>query len=1591
MKSRYLATCLLMSIPSAYAAENLNLPDQPLQIQQAAAPLIMLVMGRDHTLYYEAYNDASDLNSDGIVDTDFMPSFKYFGLFDPNKCYTYDEGNAKFSPDSWATDGNLRKCAGKWSGNFLNYLTTARIDALRKVLYGGLRSTDSEDGTTLIRSYIPQDDHSWGKVWDPAKPHSYALSDYTPLANTTSTIYHFANTSMFSPDTTDEHKKYSDGKDITPKTIDPLLRIVSFDNSSTTAPRKPWSWAGKASIVADKRIVANDETTLWWICNTGEDCGTAPRITNFAVKVDVCVPGKIIDTTRENANEEGCFEYNENNTRANKSGRYKPVGILQKYGVNNTPKFKFGLITGSYEKNLSGGVLRKKISKLGGNTNSDLDEIISSTGQFNSGVNGIISTLNKLRIADFTYKWDRINYATQTDFTWTSHKYQDRAGNYKSKNNNPTGDYEETGDDAVNCGWITDGPITDGQCKDWGNPIGEMLFESLRYFAGENAPSTSYVYGASSRDAALGLPLDSWDDPFASPTPWCSPAYNLVISTQNLSYDSDQLPGSKFTGKPSTYSGTTTKVSAFNATSSAQDISTKEASFTGKTFYIGESLSGATATTIGGKSAPLPKTVSDLASIRGLAPQEPTKQGSFYSAAVSYFANNFDRFTDTDKPGKQGIKTLAVALSAPLPEIKIDTNGDKIPDFTLIPFAKSVASHNGVGKAISTGENDFQPTASIVDFYVESMAADGKSGTFRVNFEDVEQGADHDMDVIATYAYSVDANNNLTVTLTHVMSEASIELHIGYIISGTDRDGIYLDIRSSNRGPNNNEIYPDNKYVKYYLDTLPDADEKPYPNNKRTKNSDQRVLTSGTVTRTFAKGSGAAAQFLKPPLWYAVRWGNYDVNTSGSEPTSAASSTDPNGYYLVSNAGDLQTQLENALSVIKKGTLAANSLAFTSKMLAASSVVYNSSFDLQYWDGELSAYQVNAAGTVSSTALWNASEKMANQSAESRNIFTAAYVWNAANSKYTFSQRTFTAPTSLAGDTSGLTEEQIALLLNNPDLPQGLDDTAKKNYAAALVNYLRGNQTYETSDAPGINKRFRTRRKLLGTIVHSTPVYAKSGSTPFIITGANDGMVHVFNASGADAGKEIFGYVPTPVYRNLAAYSRSNYGHKFYVDGGINVKTVQDGNTTKVIAVGSLGQGGQGIYALDLTSLDGVTAASNVKWEFTDKNDVDMGYYSAAPSIVQMKFKKGNDTEATERWVAVFGNGYNNMEADGSASTTGNAVIYIVDLLDGTLIKKLDSGVGTSATSAPYKSNAMAQPLLISSSNGSLADRIYAGDLFGNMWKFDVSSIEPGNWKSALLDGTTSIPFYKTGTGQAITTQPTSLRFANGSQLLMFGTGKYLEIADKTVDNSTVTQSIYAVKDSNQTATITKSTLVEQKIIEQNVNNIPTRTSTNTSVDWNSNNGWYMDLIDQNANTRPTPTNMGERVIINPWSAGDSLYMTTFIPANDSCSAGGDSWSIKFTATTGAIQSAEKTKEITGSEPVVIITGTPPDPPTPGNPAPPLTAEQQQQIAQSAGQCKNNGLGNTMLYLFTKKADGSIEKIPADTLCNGLVSWQEVY
>ncbi len=222
-----LATALGHLAPAA--AVDLDLADTPLFLSQAAQPLALLVMGRDHKLYYEAYNDASDLDGDGQLDTGYKPAqIDYFGYFDSHKCYVYDTGNQRFAPAAEALD---KKCAGQWSGDFLNYVTTARIDAMRKVLYGGRRTVDTAALTVLERSHIPQDAHSWGKEYASLAVDGYLISDYAPLAAPLSGQRHlFANTTLL---------KSGNGE--------PLLRMLP--NSAY----RIWEW------VSIERPVAGDK------------------------------------------------------------------------------------------------------------------------------------------------------------------------------------------------------------------------------------------------------------------------------------------------------------------------------------------------------------------------------------------------------------------------------------------------------------------------------------------------------------------------------------------------------------------------------------------------------------------------------------------------------------------------------------------------------------------------------------------------------------------------------------------------------------------------------------------------------------------------------------------------------------------------------------------------------------------------------------------------------------------------------------------------------------------------------------------------------------------------------------------------------------------------------------------------------------------------------------------------------------------------------------------------------------------------------------------------------------------------------------
>ncbi|RUR11801.1 fimbrial assembly protein [Legionella septentrionalis] len=1348
---------ILLLLPSfPVFSASLNLAQTPLFLTDSVAPLTMLVVSRDHKLYFEAYNDATDVDGDGAIDLKFKPSVDYYGYFDSYKCYNYSSAEQYFYPISKTT---TKKCSGSWSGNFLNYLTTARLDALRKVLYGGLRSIDNANLTVLQRTYIPQDGHSWGKEYRSLGVDGYSISDYTPFSQPLFGTYHlFANTTL---------RNSSTGQ--------PLLRVA------LNQPYRIWEWVSIERPVAGSRAING---------------GSGPFISgiiDYAVRVKVCDSAIGL----------------ESNCRSYATGSAKPAGLLQEFGENNS--MLFGLITGSYNNNLAGGVLRKNISSI-------TDEINMRTGQFTS-VNGIISTLNRLTVTGF-----------QTDYTYS-------------------------------CGWITTRNLVNGECQMWGNPLAEMMYEAIRYFAGKSTPTSAFNYSGGTDDT-LNLAKPSWKNPY-SEYPRCSKANMLIISDVYPSYDSDQVPGSYF-----------------NSTSGDLSPSLSGASL-GQTIFTGEGLSSLLAF-IGQSAgvsdgAPTPKTVTSFGNIRGLAPHEANSEGSYYVGSVAYYGWLNDV---NSASGKQNVKSFMVGLSSPSPEITFNVGGNPI---TIIPFGKSVK-----GSDINATQGRYQPTNNIVDYYIESLTETG--AVLRVNFEDVQQGADFDMDAIVKYTITVNPNNTLTIHSETIYSAGSITQHMGFVISGTTADGVYLEVRDSDTATSAD--------IDYFLDTPPGQlpgkgwqDNKPLP----------------TVTsRTFTPSSKPDASFLNSPLWYGAKWGGFnDLNNSKTPDQSKEFSTngsgDPDNYFLVTSAGNLQTQLAKALELIIDRTGSFSSAALSSGFLAAETRVYQAIFRTLDWSGQLLAFAIDEntgdilfTGSGPNGSIWDAAEKLDTQNYNTgRRIITYK---PSANRGIPFRWPNNPAsPTSNELDTS-----QTTALNANPST--GLNDSQGSN----RLNYIRGNRAQETQRG-GI---FRERTSLLGDIINSNPIAvgipeqqypvvwsgnaAENNSSyntfrqnnlnrqAILYVGANDGTLHAFDAT---TGSEVFAYVPSKVFSKLSSLTSPDYTHQYFVDGSPTVIDVFINNQWRTILAAGLNGGGQGVYALDITNpaqFNEGNAANMVKWEFTDLNDADLGFSYSQPSIVRL---------ANGQWAAIFGNGYNNTAADGRASTTGNAVLYIVDINTGALIKKLDTRVGMSADPLGLaRPNGLSTPTVVDADGNSIADLIYVGDLFGNVWKIDISSSNVSQWDFSFKSGATPLPFFvaqdSNGNRQPITNRPTISRLdanASGFQIYI-GTGKYLETSDKT---DTRVQTVYGLRDDGTGAITGRSQLREQTILSEQGN---VRITSNNQLA-NNDRGWYLDLL--------VNTERGERVIADMIFLNRKIIFSTTIPTSDPCDFGGESWLMELNAFTG--------------------------------------------------------------------------------------------
>lgn len=626
-------------------------------------------------------------------------------------------------------------------------------------------------------------------------------------------------------------------------------------------------------------------------------------------------------------------------------------------------------------------------------------------------------------------------------------------------------------------------------------------------------------------------------------------------------------------------------------------------------------------------------------------------------------------------------------------------------------------------------------------------------------------------------------------------------------------------------------------------------------------------------------GAGSSSQF-----WYTAKYGGgggefgyYEQDSSGKviaggKPDGTKWSKG-NGTYTTSkqtytgewpktllqagNPASMIASIKEALATVDAETGTNSALSQSSGDLRTQSeaFVYRATFRSAIWSGEMEAFKITDDGNVSATPEWSASKVL--PSPGSRQIVTFNDGLKPDNT-----QDTATTRGPMAFDPAkfdNLSARQRDFLGRNGN---GVVETPSRG--SKRIAYLRGDSSYEPNHTPGgffgatddPKEAWRSRTTTVGTtsvtnklgdIINSNPIYVArpdpdlSGKEynlfaqsvkdrkPMIYVGANDGMLHGFDASD---GKELIAYVPSAVYSRLSQLTSESYSHKYFVDGTPTASEACKGSCGgkddwMTVLVGGLNAGGQGIYALDVTDPTKFASAQSspssvVLWEFTDRDDADLGYTFSRPVVVRMNSGK---------WAVVFGNGFNNTTGDGKLSTTGRAYLYVLSIDGpgggtwnlGTDYYKIELKAPDEAGTPLNPANGLASVLPIDRDLDGNVDFFYGGDRRGNLWKIDVSSANPADWKSAFGTASAPEPLFTakhtagaTTTPQTITTGVQYSPHPNGGFLVMFGTGSFIEATDGLAPFSV--DSFYGIWDkddataTSQGTTVTRDKLQKQKI-----------------------------------------------------------------------------------------------------------------------------------------------------------------------------------
>ncbi|MGC3874147.1 pilus assembly protein [Halomonas sp. GXIMD04776] len=1258
--------------------------DIPYKIPESAQsnvdPRSMIVMSRDHQLFFKAYTDWSDIDGDGSIDKTYKSAISYYGYFDSQSCYEYSNKLESGSFKIAEAAKEDHSCSGNkyWSGNFLNWVSMTRMDILRKVLYGGKRIRDNVTDTTILeRAYLPYDAHSFVKVVSDRN----ILNKNTPM-NGEGPVS-FCNTTGY---TGNKQSKHVDKP--------PLLRVAQGEWKNWAANER-WQcqWKGDKNKGEESKRPPSP----------GSDDGT--NNDEYKVRVEVC--------TGANLDGDECTSY--------AGSTYpKPTGLLHEFadGVD------FGLFSGSYEKNLSGGVLRA-------NTRKFSEEFDSNTGMFRANVPGIVSNINAFRVSRYDY----------SDGTY----------NKLGKNG---------GDE---CKWEKKlSELDNGECSSWGNPLAEMTQEALRYLTGKASPTDAFHVGTSVKNEdsespsfslvetgyVNGLTSPAWDNDIGAD--WCAAQSMVIINSSEASFDADELGSDDLIDKESIAKWT-------NSVARDENISGR--------YFVGENDSDdnklCTAKNIGS---------GNFDEVLGLCPSAPGLEGSYNIAGLTRYAfeTPIVKNPNDDSQGNS-VSTYAVRLSANTPVIDL-----------------------GAVKIVPACENkDSSGRCAIVDF--RPITIGSKSGSFDITWEDSEFGGDYDSDLEMRFSYELDTSRNeLTITTDVVHESASAKMGVGYVLSGTDaRFEDPEDPESSKITTDHSSGFIAHSGIEGYDGSLCDECE----------------VSDGPNTQRYRIASGGSASELKPPLYYATKYGN-------------TADEDSPAYFEVNQVDQLVGALRSVFTQVQNsGKRTGAGLGYS---VSNNGRVFQTLYDnTDGWAGNLLAFETNANGI--GDQLWNAQAKLPGPDARTFITFDSKQ-----------GKGVSLNPSVLPGDVIGYLRNaplgdmigSRPFVVDEPNsyyIPAGPSDTSYSDFKASM------------KDRPAM-----------------------------VYVGANDGMLHGFDVK---TGEEKLAYMPGMLKDYVVELMDPDYIHRYYVDGSPTALDMRITNDWRTVLASGLGSGGRGLFALDVTEpglFSEAKARDIALFEYTPAteqglySDDSLGHIYGNPSLVLLE---------SGDYAVVFGNGY--------YSPSGKAALYIVKL-EGAADGAIDAS-DVLRMLAPETSglNGLSTASLVDLDGNGRVDTAYAGDLQGNLWRFDLTgNLANSNQPTLLFSAVDN------GANQVITTAVEGGRHPEGGPMLFFGTGSRPELPIIGAEPRSTMGSFYAVRDRDSTGggALTRDDLTERKLTstittDTQGNPVELRFFESSVNSLDSEHGWYMDFPGD------------ERVVNDSLLYGDRILITTLIPGDGTCGA----------------------------------------------------------------------------------------------------------